>query len=95
MHAKEVDELPSISILIAAYNEEKDIKETLENKLKLDYPREKLEISDEQRTQAIGELRGMREEFTNAGDDAEALAELYKKADEKIATLEKIESSWN
>jgi hypothetical protein len=49
--------------------------------------REKLEISDEQRTQAFGELRGMREEFTAAGDDAEALAELYKKADEKIAAV--------
>lgn len=49
--------------------------------------REKLEISDEQRNQASGELRGMREEFTAAGDDAEALGELYKKADEKIAAI--------
>lgn len=55
---KEVDELPSISILIAAYNEEKDIEETLINKIKLDYPREKLEIlvvSDES-TDATDEI---------------------------------------
>ena len=49
--------------------------------------REKLEISDEQRNQASGELRGMREEYTAAGDDAEALEKLYKKADEKIAAI--------
>ncbi len=36
--------LPFTSILIAAYNEESDIRETLLNKLKLDYPRNKLEI---------------------------------------------------
>ena len=49
--------------------------------------REKLEISDEQRNQAFGELREMREEFTAAEDDAEALSELYKKADEKITAV--------
>ncbi|WP_150913202.1 glycosyltransferase family 2 protein [Marinobacter halotolerans] len=41
---------PKVSILIAAYNEAKDIETTLQNKLALDYPPEKLEvlvISDE------------------------------------------------
>jgi len=37
-------ELPSVSILIAAYNEADDIKATLSNKLALDYPRDRLEI---------------------------------------------------
>ncbi len=44
------DYLPKVSILIAAYNEAKDIEATLRNKLALDYPQEKLEvlvISDE------------------------------------------------
>ncbi len=44
------DYLPKVSILIAAYNEAKDIEATLRNKLALDYPLEKLEvlvISDE------------------------------------------------
>jgi cellulose synthase/poly-beta-1,6-N-acetylglucosamine synthase-like glycosyltransferase len=36
--------LPSVSILIAAYNEEQEIGATLENKLALDYPRDKYEI---------------------------------------------------
>lgn len=36
--------LPLISIIISAYNEEKEIHETLKNKLELDYPAEKLEI---------------------------------------------------
>ncbi len=36
--------LPSVTIVIAAYNEEKNIRATLENKLRIDYPREKLEI---------------------------------------------------
>ncbi|MEC9386765.1 MAG: glycosyltransferase family 2 protein [Pseudomonadota bacterium] len=35
---------PKVSILIAAYNEAKDIEATLRNKLALDYPREQLEI---------------------------------------------------
>lgn len=36
--------LPRVTILIAAYNEEKCIEETLKNKLALDYPRDLLEI---------------------------------------------------
>ena len=35
---------PPVSILIAAYNEEDNIGPTLENKLELDYPKDKLEI---------------------------------------------------
>jgi cellulose synthase/poly-beta-1,6-N-acetylglucosamine synthase-like glycosyltransferase len=35
---------PSVSFVIAAYNEEKDIARKIENTLALDYPREKLEI---------------------------------------------------
>jgi cellulose synthase/poly-beta-1,6-N-acetylglucosamine synthase-like glycosyltransferase len=41
---REMDELPSVSILIAAYNEEAFISATLKNKLALDYPKNKLEI---------------------------------------------------
>jgi hypothetical protein len=35
---------PSVSIIIAAYNEEKDIAAKIENSLSLDYPWERLEI---------------------------------------------------
>lgn len=35
---------PSVTLLIAAYNEEKVIREKLENSLSLDYPREKMQI---------------------------------------------------
>jgi cellulose synthase/poly-beta-1,6-N-acetylglucosamine synthase-like glycosyltransferase len=35
---------PTVSILIAAYNEEKNIREKLENTIELDYPKDKLEI---------------------------------------------------
>ncbi len=35
---------PTVTILITAYNEEKSIREKLENTLQIDYPREKLEI---------------------------------------------------
>jgi cellulose synthase/poly-beta-1,6-N-acetylglucosamine synthase-like glycosyltransferase len=38
------DALPSVSVVIAAYNEAAQIAATLENKLALDYPRDKLEI---------------------------------------------------
>lgn len=37
-------QLPSVSLIIAAYNEEKTIADKLENTLRLDYPREKLDI---------------------------------------------------
>ncbi len=35
---------PNVTILITAYNEERDIKTKLENTLQLDYPKDKLEI---------------------------------------------------
>ncbi|UZE97966.1 glycosyltransferase family 2 protein [Alkalimarinus alittae] len=35
---------PTVSILIAAFNEEKEIESTIRNKMALDYPAEKLEI---------------------------------------------------
>ncbi|HEX8735395.1 MAG TPA: glycosyltransferase family 2 protein, partial [Pyrinomonadaceae bacterium] len=35
---------PNVTILITAYNEEKDIRQKLENTLEIDYPPEKLEI---------------------------------------------------
>ncbi|HHT9125409.1 MAG TPA: glycosyltransferase family 2 protein [Candidatus Brocadiia bacterium] len=38
------DITPSVSLLISAYNEEKVIKQKIENSLSLDYPKEKLEI---------------------------------------------------
>ena len=38
------DELPSLSVLIAAYNEEKNIGEKIEKTLALDYPADKLQV---------------------------------------------------
>src|SRR5260370_31166369 len=38
------EEVPSLSLLIAAYNEEAVIEDRVQNALKLDYPAEKLEI---------------------------------------------------
>jgi cellulose synthase/poly-beta-1,6-N-acetylglucosamine synthase-like glycosyltransferase len=35
---------PTVSIIIAAYNEEKNIAAKIENTLQLDYPKEKLDI---------------------------------------------------
>lgn len=41
---KDDDFTPFVTILISAYNEEKHIKEKLENVLSLDYPKDKLEV---------------------------------------------------
>ena len=41
---KKSDYQPYVTILIAAYNEEKSIDTTIKNKLELDYPKEKFEI---------------------------------------------------
>src|SRR3972149_6140963 len=38
------DIIPSVSLLISAYNEEKAIKQKIDNTLSLDYPKKKLEI---------------------------------------------------
>ncbi|MBS1788266.1 MAG: glycosyltransferase family 2 protein [Acidobacteria bacterium] len=38
------DFTPSVSVIIAAYNEERDLPEKLENVLSLDYPKDKLEV---------------------------------------------------
>ncbi len=42
--ASDVAHQPTVSILIAAFNEEKEIENTIRNKLALDYPQDKLEI---------------------------------------------------
>jgi len=41
---KDADYLPTVSLLIAAYNEEKIIQKKVENSLAIDYPKEKFEI---------------------------------------------------
>ncbi|MGC9079781.1 MAG: glycosyltransferase, partial [Nanopusillaceae archaeon] len=40
----EIKEYPKVSIIVPAYNEEKNIGETLKRLVKLDYPKDKLEI---------------------------------------------------
>jgi cellulose synthase/poly-beta-1,6-N-acetylglucosamine synthase-like glycosyltransferase len=42
--SEDVDPLPFVSVIIAAYNEEKEIGEKLNNLLSLDYPKDRLEI---------------------------------------------------
>lgn len=42
--AKDWEHQPSVSILVPAYNESREIHETLLNKLALDYPKDRLEI---------------------------------------------------
>jgi len=57
---------PAITILIAAYNEEKNIEETIKNKLEQDYPAEKVQIiviSDESTDQTDNIVR----KFENQG----------------------------
>lgn len=41
---KKAEIYPSVSLIIAAYNEEKSIEKKIRNSLELDYPKEKLEI---------------------------------------------------
>jgi len=43
-YEKDEDYLPSISLVICAYNEEKRIREKLENTFNLEYPLEKLQV---------------------------------------------------
>ncbi|MEW6606669.1 MAG: glycosyltransferase family 2 protein [bacterium] len=42
--ARDENFLPAVSLLVAAYNEEKIIREKVENSLSIDYPKDKLEI---------------------------------------------------
>ena len=43
-YKKDSDYLPTVSLIICAYNEENNVAIKLENTLKLDYPREKLQV---------------------------------------------------
>jgi cellulose synthase/poly-beta-1,6-N-acetylglucosamine synthase-like glycosyltransferase len=43
-HVRRAEFLPSVTVLITAYNEEKAIRQKLENTFSIDYPAEKLEI---------------------------------------------------
>ena len=59
------DELPSVAVIVAAYNEESVIERRLENLSALDYPAEKLEIvvasdASSDRTDALAEATGAR-----------------------------------
>ncbi len=56
--------LPSVSILIAAYNEEKNIEQTIINKMHLDYPENKLQIivvSDESTDKTDEIVKGFKD----------------------------------
>src|SRR3989338_2641723 len=44
LQVKRSDHLPNVSVIIAAYNEEKMIESRIKNCLALDYPADKLEI---------------------------------------------------
>ncbi|MFT5728845.1 MAG: glycosyltransferase involved in cell wall biosynthesis [Desulforhopalus sp.] len=62
VHKKSI--YPQVTILIAAYNEEDSIAATLENKLSLDYPKDKLQIiviSDESEDQTDTIVESFRE----------------------------------
>ena len=41
---RRADWTPSVTVIITAYNEERDLAEKLENTLALDYPQDKLEV---------------------------------------------------
>lgn len=43
-HVKRAEWIPTVTVIIAAYNEERDLSAKLENTLALDYPNSKLEI---------------------------------------------------
>ena len=43
-YKKDSDFLPSVSLIICAYNEEKSIAAKLQNTIKLDYPLDKLQV---------------------------------------------------
>ncbi len=43
-HKSNLERLPSVSFIVAAYNEEKVIREKIENDLLLDYPKDKIEL---------------------------------------------------
>lgn len=66
---------PSVSIIIPAYNEEKNIGECIESLLKLDYPREKLEIivvndGSQDKTRQICESFGNKIRLINLKDNS-------------------------
>ncbi len=68
---KHGDSKPFVSIIISAYNEEKDIEEKIINTLALDYPHEKIEIligsdgSTDQTAERIGKFSSTRIRFFN------------------------------
>jgi cellulose synthase/poly-beta-1,6-N-acetylglucosamine synthase-like glycosyltransferase len=64
--ARRAEFLPDVTILITAYNEERDIRRKLENTLQIDYPKEKLEIlvASDGSTDATDEIV---REFSNCG----------------------------
>ena len=47
----------------------------------------KLDFSDEQRSQAFESLRGLRDEFNDAGEDEEALKKLRKKVNDNLEAV--------
>lgn len=84
---------PSISILISAFNEEKVIRQRVENLLALDYPKEKMEIligsdcSSDQTNSIVEEYSGKGVEllaFTERRGKASVLNDLVSRAKNEI-----------
>lgn len=94
--ANSEDDLPAVSMVIAAYNEEKVIKEKLENSLAIDYPRNRFEIivgsdGSSDRTNEIVEsyvVSGIRlENYTDRKGKTSVLNRTIPKAKGKIVIL--------
>lgn len=72
---------PSVSLIISAYNEEGCIKKKMENSLKLDYPKDKLEII------VASESTDKTNEIVNEYKEEKVVLYAYAKREGKRATL--------
>lgn len=79
---EKLEEYPSVALIISVYNEEKIIKEKIENSLKLDYPKDKLRIV----IASDGSIDGT-EKIVRAYESGNVVLKSFDKREGKSATL--------
>ena len=97
--AKDDAYVPSVTVIVAAHNEERVIEQRLENLRALDYPSEKLELvvtSDESldRTEELAELAGARVVRNPRGGKVAAQDAAVRATDSDVVAFTDANSTW-
>jgi cellulose synthase/poly-beta-1,6-N-acetylglucosamine synthase-like glycosyltransferase len=93
------EQLPSVAVIVAAYNEEPVIGRRIENLLALDYPQDRLQIvvtsdASTDRTEAIAEAAGARVIRNSRGGKVAAQDRAVRETESEIVAFSDANATW-